>query len=110
MTKRKAELGELETLIMLAVLRLGPTVASARLIREEVATRGGRELSRGATYATISRLEKKGFLGRSPQAESASGGSQHCFEVTPVGLETLRTTQQLLNRMRAGLESLLDAS
>ena len=57
MTSRKASLGELETLMLLAVLRLEGD-ASARRIRHEVGTRGGRdwEISleasvRGLTFA-----------------------------------------------------------
>ena len=107
MTTRKADLGELETLIMLAVLRVEGD-ASVRRIREEVARRGGRELSRGATYATVSRLERKGFLTLSVEEPTDGGRLKHHFEVTPEGLETLRTAQRRLTRMKDGLEALLD--
>lgn len=108
-TARKADLGELETLIMLAVLRLEGE-ASGRRIQEEVARRGGRQLSRGATYATVSRLERKGFLALSIKEPSGGGRAKHYFEVTEDGLGTLRTAQRYVIRMRAGLESILDAS
>ncbi len=108
MPKRRADLGELETLVMLAALRL-KTESSVRRIREEVADRGGRPISRGAMYATVSRLEKKGFLKRDSQ-EAEQGRTQHHFEVTRQGLATLRTAQRYLTQMRAGLESILDST
>ena len=74
------------------------------------AKRGGRELSRGATYATVSRLERKGFLAHIIEEPSGGGRAKHYFEVTTEGLETLRTAQRYLTSMREGLESILDAS
>ena len=109
MTTRKATLGELETLTLLAVLRLKDD-ASARRVREEVGERGGRELSRGATYATLRRLEQKGFLQVVEEGEVSGGRPAHRFELTEVGLETLREAQRNLAKMRAGLEYILDVS
>lgn len=109
MTTRKATLGELETLMLLAVLRLGES-ASVRRIRAEVADRGGRDLSRGATYATLGRLERKGFLEVRSEEPDSGGRAEHRFTVSELGLETLRVSQQFLTRMRAGLESVLDPS
>jgi DNA-binding PadR family transcriptional regulator len=109
MTSRKADLGELESLVMLAVLRLEAEASVAR-IREEVARRGGRALSRGATYATVGRLERKGFLSLNTKVPAAGGRPMHHFTVTKSGLETLRTAQRHLIRMRAGMESILEAA
>ncbi|MEM1177286.1 MAG: PadR family transcriptional regulator [Acidobacteriota bacterium] len=108
MTGRKAELGELETLVMLAALRLQGR-GSVRQIREEVATRGERSISRGAMYATVSRLEKKGLLRRGAHEVGAGGQQLQPFEVTGEGLARLRATHRRLRRMRSGLESILDA-
>lgn len=107
MTHRKAALGELETLILLAVLRLDGE-ASVRRIREEIGECGGRSLSRGATYATVSRLERKGFLSLHVDHAGSGGRADHRFEVTKEGLQTLRVAQAHLDRMRAGLESILE--
>jgi DNA-binding PadR family transcriptional regulator len=105
-TTRKADLGELESLIMLAVLRLEGEASVGR-IREEVANHGGRALSRGATYATVARLERKGLLSLTNEDPGAGSRPTHHFTVTKRGLETLRTAQQHMARMRAGLESIL---
>jgi DNA-binding PadR family transcriptional regulator len=91
---------------MLAVLRLDGDASVGR-IREEVAERGGRPLSRGATYATVGRLERKGFLALRIEGRAEGGRPVHRFTVTKRGLGTLRTAQQHLVRMRAGLESIL---
>ena len=109
MTTRRAPLGELETLTLLAVLRLKEE-ASARRIREEVGERGGRSLSRGATYATLRRLEKKGFLEVEEAPAASTGPAAHRFALTSLGLETLRQAQRNLARMRDGLEYILDAT
>lgn len=109
MTTRKAALGELESLILLAILRLGDD-ASAKKIRDEVADPGGRELTRGATYATLNRLERKDFVEVHTKEPDDGGRAKHHFTLTEQGLTTLRTAQTNLARMRAGLESILDAS
>lgn len=107
MTTRKALLGELESLILLAVLRLKPDASSAA-IRSEIATRGGRELTRGATYATLSRLERKGFLMVASREPAEGQRSTHHFELTEEGLTVLRTAHRNGANMRAGLESILE--
>lgn len=108
MTARKALLGELESLVLWAVVRLMPEASSAR-IRSEVAERGGRELSRGAMYATLSRLERKGFLEVGTPEPVAGQRARHHFTLTDEGLTALRTAHQNLARMRAGLESIVEA-
>jgi DNA-binding PadR family transcriptional regulator len=109
MTTRKADLGELETLVMLAVLRLGRD-ATVQRIREEVGARGGRRLSRGATYTTLSRMEGKGLLKLGVREPAQGGRAVNHFELTDEGLATLRTAQRRLSRMRDGLESILESS
>lgn len=50
--------GELELLVLLALVRLGNGAFGAA-IRREIAARTGRELSPGAVYVTLDRLEAK---------------------------------------------------
>ena len=52
--------GELELLVLLAVLRLGDD-AYGVTIREELETETSRTLALGTVYKTLGRLEKKGF-------------------------------------------------
>lgn len=51
-------LGELEQLVLLALIRLGNGAYGAS-IREEVRTRTGRDVSEGGIYMTLGRLETK---------------------------------------------------
>ena len=80
-----------------------------RKIREEVGARGGRAISRGAMYATVSRLERKGLLKRGAYRIGAGGQQQQNFRVTDEGLDRLRTADRRMQRMRLGLEAILEA-
>ena len=54
-------LGEFEQVVLLAILRLGDD-AYAIPVREEIETRTGRAVARGALYTALERLEAKGCL------------------------------------------------
>lgn len=54
-------LGEFEHIVLLAVLRLGKE-AYGVTVRQEIEARTGREVSIGAVYATLDRLEGKGYV------------------------------------------------
>ena len=54
-------IGELETMILLAILHLGDTAYGVS-VRDEIETRTGRHLTRGAIYTALRRLEAKGFV------------------------------------------------
>src|SRR6476619_459898 len=58
---RKDRLGELELLVMLALLHLGPD-AYGISIRQEIERRSGHDVAIGAVYATLARLEEKRFV------------------------------------------------
>ena len=100
-------LGDLEQIVLLAVLRLGDK-AYAVPILEEIETHGGRRIARGALYTALDRLEKKGCL-RSrlgePLAERG-GRARRYFTVTPVALRALKDSRLALMRLWRGLESL----
>src|SRR4249919_338831 len=57
----KDRLGELELLVMLALLRLGQD-AYGISIRQEIERRSGHDVAIGAVYATLARLEEKRFV------------------------------------------------
>ena len=102
-------LGELEQMILLAILRLGDD-AYGMSIREELETRVGRELTRSAAYITLERLTKKGYLATrmgDPSPERG-GRAKRYYEVTPSGREALRESGQALMRLWAGQEALLE--
>jgi PadR family transcriptional regulator PadR len=54
-------LGDLEQLVLLALLRLGPD-AFGIAVQQEIASRTRRDVSLGAVYTTLARLEQKGYV------------------------------------------------
>jgi PadR family transcriptional regulator, regulatory protein PadR len=98
-------LGEFELLVLLAVLQAGEN-AYGTTILEELRTRGGRAVSRGAVYITLDRLESKGYLSsRAETATPARGGRpRRYYTVRPGGLKLLRNSLDAFARMREGLK------
>lgn len=101
-------LGELEHLILLAIVRLGDGAYGAAVI-EEIETQTGRELSHAATYIALQRLERKDMLrGRDQQpAEGRGGRARRFFTVTDAGLEKLRDSGSALFGMWRGVDPAL---
>ncbi len=99
-------LGELETLILLAILRLGETYGVP--VRDEIENRAGKRLTRGAVYTALARLEKKGYLDSTigPPTPIRGGKSKRFYSLSDRGMEALRTSTRVIERMRAGLEAL----
>src|SRR6185503_1897848 len=99
-----AYLGEFEQLVLLAVLRLGEA-AYGVTVRQEIETRTGRDVSIGAIYATLSRLETKGLVkSRAGEPTAARGGrGKRLFRVTAPGRRAMTEAQRVLARMLDGL-------
>jgi PadR family transcriptional regulator PadR len=101
-------LGELEQLILLAILRLGPDAYGLSIARE-LERQAGRRLSRGALYTSLDRLETKGLL----RWKLEAGGPERqalpkrVYSVLPRGIASLRSSQRVLRRMWRGLEHVL---
>jgi PadR family transcriptional regulator PadR len=102
---RREHLGELEQIVLLAVLRLGEDAYGVP-IRLEIERRTGRSLTVGALYRTLDRLEAKGYLTSwfGEPTRERGGRSKRYFRVRPVGLRTLRATRDALDAMWEGLE------
>ena len=101
-------IGELEQIVLLAILRLGDG-AYAVPIRQELATRARRRIARGALYTTLERLELKGCL-RSRFGDPVperGGRSRRYYSVTARGLGALRASYGVLRSMAHGLEAIL---
>jgi PadR family transcriptional regulator, regulatory protein PadR len=96
--------GEFEQLILLAVLRLGETAYGAG-IREEIVSRTGRTISRGAVYAALDRLEEKGLVKSWLGAPSAERGgrAKRQYEMTGTGELALSTSLDAVKRMAQGM-------
>jgi DNA-binding PadR family transcriptional regulator len=105
----RAQLGEFEQRVLLAILRCSgdPTALEVRRELERVLER---EVSRGAFYTTLERLEAKGRLTwQLARGKPARQGSpERRLTVTRQGIEDLRAARRSLLDMWSGLESVLD--
>src|SRR3990170_353698 len=92
-----ALLGSLEEQVMLAVVRTGED-AYGMNVRRELEEVTGRGLAIGAVYATLDRLEAKGFVA-STRPESSEGPSRRVFTITPAGARSLALTRSTRERL-----------
>ena len=102
------QLGEFEQRVLVAVLRAGDA-PSAVAVRQELERLLERDVSRGAFYITLERLEAKGLLtwqirGRDTQSESP----ERVLEITREGMAELRAARRAMLAMWKGLEPLFD--
>src|SRR5271154_5866215 len=98
-------LGEFEQIVLLAVLRLGEQAYGVP-IRREIEFRTKRDVTVGALYSTLDRLEAKGYVAShfaDPTAERG-GRSKRFFRVEPLGLKAVKRSQQALATMIEGLD------
>jgi len=98
-------LGEFEHIVILALLRLGDR-AYGVTIRQEIEARISREVSIGAIYATLNRLEVKGYVKSElgdPTPERG-GRSKRFFRVSAKGMAAVNRTHRALQRMTSGLD------
>jgi DNA-binding PadR family transcriptional regulator len=103
-------LGDLEELVLLAVLRLGSGAYGAAL-RRELEERAGRSVSVSSIYVTLVRLEEKGLVrSRLGEPTAVRGGkAKRIFTLTPVGVGALEARRSTRERMWQGLEGALEA-
>ena len=99
-----AHLGDLEQLILLTLLRLGPE-AYGVAIADELATRGGRAVTLGAVYKTLTRLEQKGYVRTTigdPTPERG-GRRKRYYHLTRAGRRNLAASLDAIRSLSAGL-------
>ena len=98
-------LGEFEHIIVLALLRLDDRAYGVS-VRQEIEFRTNRAVSIGAVYATLDRLETKGFVKshRGDPTPERGGRSKRFFRVTAKGVAAVNRTQRALQRMTEGLD------
>jgi DNA-binding PadR family transcriptional regulator len=107
-------LGELEQMVLLAILQLeregtGAGVIGARVMRE-LEARGDRKVSRGAFYVTLDRLEAKGLIASRLGASvpGRGGRPRRYLSVTQSGIIALQDSRDALVRMWEGLDAVLE--
>ena len=98
-------LGEFEHMIVLALLRLEDR-AYGVTVRQEIEFRAHREVSIGAVYATLDRLEAKGYVKsyHGDPTPERGGRSKRFLRVTAKGVAAVNRAQRALQSMTEGLD------
>lgn len=101
---RGEHLGDLEALILTAVVRVGDG-ANGTAVYEEVERRSGRDPSLPAVHVTLRRLEEKGLLVSDVGKPSRRGGRpRRYYRPTPEGVRVLRDFREMWRSVWSGLE------
>lgn len=101
-----AVLGEFEQLILLALARQGREAYGVSIC-DDVSGRTGRDVSLGAVYKTLERLEAKGLVKSrvgEPTPERGGRRKKH-YQLAAAGERALRRSIGALRRMTDGLET-----
>jgi len=85
----RADLGDTEHLVLLAILRLGSDAYGIPIL-DEVSARSGREVSRATVYVALKRLAKR------------------FFKLKPSGLKALRESREMFLNLWRDYETVLD--
>jgi PadR family transcriptional regulator, regulatory protein PadR len=96
----ESPLGPFEEQVLLAVLRTGDE-AYGMVVRREIESVTARDVTIGAVYSTLDRLEGKGLL------ESTRGpkeGARRVFTVTRRGAHALAATREMRERFWSGVD------
>ncbi|NKB90512.1 MAG: PadR family transcriptional regulator [Acidobacteria bacterium] len=111
MVNRVTYLGELEQMILWAVIRLDED-AYGMAIRDELERRTGRAASRGGVYVTLDRLVSKGYLSSrlGDGDERRAGRRRRYFLLTEPGRVALREARSALVNLWHGIESVVEES
>lgn len=93
-------LGEFEQIVLLAVAGLDGEGYGVS-VRQEIERRTGRDVTVGSVYATLARLEAKGFIASWEGAPTPrrGGRARRHFRIRPEGVRALRTSRGMLDRM-----------
>ena len=106
----KSTLGELEELVLLAVVRLGDRAYGLSIV-DELEDTAGRPVVRASVYVLLRRLEKAGLIERRPEDETSSGGRPRRYvRITGKGLALLREARAVKLRMWDGIEQTLEGA
>ena len=97
-------IGPFEQSVLLALVRLGKD-AYGRAILNEVESRHNREVSAGAVYATLERLESKGLASSrlAPGTAIRGGRSRRYFMPTGAGIRALDDAKSASDNLWQGL-------
>jgi DNA-binding PadR family transcriptional regulator len=97
-------LGELEQVVVLAVMRLGDEAYGVP-VRDQIQRRTGRDLSLATVYTTLSRLEDKGLIAArvGDPSPHRGGRRKRFYTVSTLGKRAVREALGSLRKMAHGL-------
>ena len=95
-------LGDLQQLVMLAVVRLRDDAYGAA-IRDELHRVARREVSVQTIWVTLIRLEEKGLADSTEVPRSEGGRARRIFRVTPAGWRAVEEARASLAQMWEGV-------
>ena len=107
--KKGELLGSLEHIVLLALVRVDQN-AYGMTVRREIEQCTGRNISIGAVYATLERLQAKGFVTSftgEPTPERG-GRAKRVFRVEAAGMRALQISRETIVSMTAGLNDGLE--
>lgn len=101
----KTVVGGFEEVVLLSVLRVGDDAYGVK-IRQTAEEAVGRPVSIGAIYATLDRLERKGFVtSRKGEARPERGGrAKRYFKVNAAGVKALNEAATIRRFLAVGLD------
>lgn len=104
-------LGEFEQLVMLTVLRLDDGAYTAA-VRQELLERAGRDVSPGAVFTTLERLEGRGLVAsRYGEPTPERGGRRkRYYRLRAEGRRALARSLETMRRVAEGLDAKLERS
>jgi DNA-binding PadR family transcriptional regulator len=102
--RKREYLGQLELMVLLAVIRPGEQAYGVQICNE-IAQKSGREVALASVYAALERLEHKGYVASSWGAPTAARGgkARTFFKPTAAGLKEAREAHATLLRLSGGL-------
>ena len=102
-------LGELEQVILFAMVRLGGETHGAPVV-EEIEERTGRRVSPGALYTVLDRLETKGYVDSwiGDSIPERGGRRRKVYRILPAGARELRTWYGGIRDIASGVLTRLD--
>ena len=101
---KRNHLGEMELMVLLALVRLGDNAYGVP-ISKELLNLAGREVALGSIYSALDRLEQKGFVNSllgDPTPERG-GRAKRYFRVTRAGVRALKMTRTALTNLWSGV-------
>ena len=103
-------LGELEQLVLLALIRLGNGAYGAAILKE-IRDRTGRDVSEGAAYMTLGRLEKKKMVASyvGLPTHQRGGRRRRHYLIDKLGERALGRAWRAQHAMGEGIEAIVTA-